>query len=300
MTPNAGRPRESHPGAASHRTFPLTPHRTRGVGQGRALAEAALAYARRGWPVLPLEPRGKRPAGRLVPNGLHDASSDPATVERWWRRMPGANVGLATGVAFDVLDLDGAAGAASLGRLVECHGELPAGPVVVTGKGRHHYFAPTGLGNRAGVVAGLDFRGLGGYVVAPPSVHPSGRHYRWHVSPLTPLPEAPAWLLSLLSHPAGPSTPPLASTCSSPYGRAALEREAGRVALAPVGARNDTLNRAAFAIGRLVAGGEVDVEEAAWALLVAAERAGLTRREAERTLASGLRAGLAEPRSATR
>src|ERR1035438_7339000 len=78
------------------------------------MLEAALAYASRGWPVLPCEPRGKRPFGLLVSHGLKEATTDPATIEGWWWAEPEANIGLRTGVAFDVLDVDGDEGMAAL------------------------------------------------------------------------------------------------------------------------------------------------------------------------------------------
>jgi hypothetical protein len=77
-----------------------------------------------------------------------------------------------------------------------------------------------------------------------------------------------------------------------------LEGEAGKVVLAPVGQRNHTLNAAAFSLGQLIAGGVLDVDEVVSALLVAAERCGLPTAEARASIASGLRAGAAQPRSA--
>ena len=83
----------------------------------------------------------------------------------------------------------------------------------------------------------------------------------------------------------------------SAYGHRALEAEVGRLALAPVDTRNDALNRAAFSLGQLVAGGELEPAAVAGNLLAVAERIGLSTTEAERTIASGLRRGLDHPRS---
>jgi len=80
------------------------------------------------------------------------------------------------------------------------------------------------------------------------------------------------------------------------YSRRAIEGECGKVALSPEGARNDTLNSAAFALGQLVAGGALDVDDVIDSLLVAATRAGLGDTEARRTIASGLKAGADQPR----
>jgi hypothetical protein len=71
--------------------------------------DAALHYSEKGWPVFPLAPRSKHP---LIPardggRGLHDATTDAAVIQAWWEAHPTANVRLRTGVAFDVIDLDG-------------------------------------------------------------------------------------------------------------------------------------------------------------------------------------------------
>jgi Bifunctional DNA primase/polymerase, N-terminal len=133
-----------------------------------ALLIAALAYAARGIPVYPVHwprptpggaslacscPRGPacdRPAKHpLVRHGIHDASCDPDRIGRWWRRWPHANLGLATGIIFDALDIDGPAGLAALHQLADAAGLRLPGPLVATGSGGwHHWFRPTGLGNR--------------------------------------------------------------------------------------------------------------------------------------------------------
>lgn len=167
------------------------------------LRAQALAYARRGWPVFPLAPKAKTP---LTKDGFKSATTDRDTVLAFWSQWPEANVGLATGHGFDVLDLDGPEGhTAFLAYLREheAEGYVHAGPVSLTGKGFHLLFAPTGSGNRAGLAgAPIDFRGLGGYIVAPPSLHPLGHRYRWddarRRNEATALPEAPAWLTALL------------------------------------------------------------------------------------------------------
>jgi hypothetical protein len=267
------------------------------------LLAAALDFAGRGWPVLPVEPRGKRPLGRLVPHGLHDASIDEATIERWWKAEAAANVAIATGHGCDVLDLDGQEGIDAL--LAAQPSTMPedqaSGPCATSRPGHWHlYLTPLGLGNRAGLLPHVDWRGQGGYVIAPPSVHQSGSVYEWSVDfgLDTPLEPPPVWLLRLLKpEPRAPITPLRARTIeANRYGLAALEREAGRVALAPEGQRNSTLNGAAFNLGQLVAGGALDVDNVIDALTVAASRAGLTAEEVERTIASGLAAGSLQAR----
>ena len=175
---------------------------------GWLLRDAALGYASRGIPVLPLhyplphrgalQPVGgnrhpvvgsscscrdpgcgqpaKHPLGSLGPHGVTDATCNRARILAWWTRHPQANIGLATGHRFDVLDVDGPAGAQAIRELAATHGLQSLGPLVRTGGGGwHYYLAPTGLGNVHPVGLGhVDWRGRGGYVVAPPSRHASG------------------------------------------------------------------------------------------------------------------------------
>ena len=276
------------------------------------LRAAAQFYAGLGIPVFPCLPRDKRPHGKLVPHGLKDATTDRAVIARWWLAEPDANIGLPTGLTFDALDVDGELGMQALAEampLAEIADDDPVliGPTVTTGRGCHVYMSPTGIGNRAGVLPHIDYRGAGGYVVAPPSVHPSGATYYWHLAAddpdygaSAPLRPAPAWLLELLSRRRAPVTLPGARPSSanvSAYGRRSLESECGKVVLARVGERNDALNRAAFSLGQLVAGGVLDIDAVIDALLVAAVRAGLGEDESRKTIASGLRSGAASPRS---
>ncbi len=293
-----------------------------------ALLGAAVAYPERDWPVLPLWwpvdghcacPRGAEcpsPAKHpLTAHGLKDATTDPAVIRGRWRRWPSANIGLATGFAFDVLDVDGDEGRIALDDVANLGIARPDepldGPTAATGGGGWHCLVqPTGMGNRAKFIVGCDWRGEGGYIVASPSVHVSGRPYRWldgcapdDVAILV----ATGWLLALLSPPAALTRPPGATgrpvgTVAPPgdrkaaYGRRALESEALAVALAVEGTRNHTLNTAALKLGQVVAGGYLDAAEVVATLLAAAERAGLERREAEATIASGMAAGMAQPR----
>ncbi|MBI3945999.1 MAG: bifunctional DNA primase/polymerase [Armatimonadetes bacterium] len=175
---------------------------TRPVGSHStpSLAQVALEYAARGWRVFPCKPRGKEPLGALVPHGLKNATTDPEQIAAWWQAQPDANIGIATGSesGLYVADADGATGAAALAALVDANGPLPPTPRVRTGRGVHYYFAaPPGGRNSAGQLGPkVDTRGEGGYVLAPPSVHPSGAVYRWEVAPdRRPLAECPVWLV---------------------------------------------------------------------------------------------------------
>jgi hypothetical protein len=315
------------------------------------LRAAALAYASQGIPVLPLhypvasvtaarpvpvgqplaEPTwalgcscgdracgqaGKHPLGALVPRGLREATCNRARILAWWSQHPQANVGLATGHRFDVLDLDGPQGVAALRSFATEHGiTLPArGPVVRSGRaeeGWHYYLAPAGLPRRPRLLDGVDYQALGGYVVAPPSRHATGNRYAWARDLDHPLPALPAALharLAQRAHPARSTPAPLPvrqDGPGDPWARSALVRELRRLATArppapgQAGERNTVLWEAARNLYNLVAAGALDEREVEHGLLEAAGRCGLLAdepRQTHRTLASARQVGLAHPR----
>ncbi|QRY51808.1 bifunctional DNA primase/polymerase [Mycolicibacterium septicum] len=143
------------------------------------LGSAALWYATVAhWAVFPVVPGDKRP---MTKNGLKDATTDPEQVQAWWQRWPEANIGGVTGRQFSVLDIDGPQGFESLRQLdpgifPEIHGKAN------TPRGQHWYMKSTGDGNRAGIRPGLDFRGIGGYVLLPVS-RIGFKQYSWAVKP---------------------------------------------------------------------------------------------------------------------
>jgi hypothetical protein len=146
----------------------------------RPMLPAALAYAASGWPVFPLRPGDKVPATR---NGLKDASADPAVIREWWAAMPMANIGAVTGVAFDVVDVDAPLGMQAWPGLRDSPTMPTVHGIAVTPRGGLHVLIePTGGGNRAGMLPGIDYRGRGGYVVVSPSRRPIGR-WSWTVRP---------------------------------------------------------------------------------------------------------------------
>lgn len=171
------------------------------------LLEAALDYAARGWPVLPLLPRAKAPYGQLVPQGLKQATTDAEQIRRWWDAAPAANVGIATGAPGpDVLDiddtdrLDSAAHAALQGAV---------GMLVSTGRGLHLYF--TGSAERTVGMPYGELRRRGSYVMAPPSIHPSGATYAWEpgAAPSTMRPVPPEVIAGRRSAGAGDAPAPV-------------------------------------------------------------------------------------------
>jgi hypothetical protein len=267
---------------------------------------AALAYARHGIPVLPVHTAlaagcscGRRTCDRpgkhpRLRHGLTEATTDPLRLEMWWARWPDTNIGLRTGIVMDVADVDSIEGWHGLRHLLG--GAMPVGPRARTGGGGWHvWFQPTGYGNRVRLLPGLDWRGAGGYVLAPPSRHVSGADYTWLIKPDGDLPRAPLALTTLLDGPPPAGPPPHAVARPDRYAGAALDAEVDRVARAPVGTRNDTLNRAAFALGRLVAAGMLDARTVRSELDLAARCAGLGRAEIGRTIRSGLTAGQRHP-----
>ncbi len=286
-----------------------------------ALPEAALVYARRDWPVFPLKPRDKVP---LIPkaeggNGVHDATTDPDRIRAWWEGHPTANIGLACGPSFWVLDVDYKGfftdepdGADTLLALRRRFGPLPSTVRQYTGGlGWQHLFQPDPrIRNGVKVLPGIDTRAAGGYIVAPPSIPPdTGRTYRWIVPPgKAPIATAPAWLVALLSpveapHPVAPARPVRTGDLSR-YAEAALAKAAERISAAAPGQQCEVLDHEAFGIGRLVAGGVIPRRDAEAALVAAgcAMRAQVGRRpwrhgEVAWRVGRAIASGLCDPRT---
>ncbi|MDP3427168.1 MAG: bifunctional DNA primase/polymerase, partial [Humidesulfovibrio sp.] len=219
------------------------------------------------WRLFPC--KDKKP---LTPHGLKDASQDQAQVREWWERWPDAQIGVPVGANTGsfVLDVDLPDGPAALAALEAEHGTLPPTWTARTKSGgeHRHFILPKGLelkNSARALGAGLDIRTEGGYVIAPPTPG-----YVW-TSGQTPRADAPAWLLALLTTPRQHKpAPAIQNASTTPYGRKALEAEASKVALAPEGTRNQTFNSAAYCIGQLVAGGQIDRGEGESTLLLAA------------------------------
>lgn len=294
--------------------------------QGRAFApspvlEQAARLVVLGVNVIPIG-ADKRPLGPWkrwqterqvkIPPGDDDAF----LLEHFERR--GTNLGAVTGAISSIVVADADSRGAWDALVRACGGALPPTVIANTAKGRHVWFAHPGGEIRNSVrLAGvpLDVRGDGGYVVCPPSIHPSGVPYTWGRSPLEHWPPAslPEGLLDLLRPPDTPrgvssalfprgnnhtgftreNHTGLASANHARYAEAALAAEADAVRSSSVGERNDTLNRAAFALSRFVLSGELRADDVWHALAYAARAAGLSEAEACRTISSafGARAG---------
>lgn len=292
--------------------------------QGRFAALAA-----RGFSVIPIRhpdrdpdtPAGKR--GKKPPEGLlwkhyQTEHPSPGLVASWEANEQNYNVAVVTGSVSGkvVLDIDSDA---TLVELADRGYTLPRTPTVRTGRCRHIYFDHPGLvvgnGTSLGGIAGLDFRGEGGYAIGPGSMHENGTLYAWEISPddadFAPMPD---WLLDLLRSPKPPidlhpggngKRPPVAAAGQgNPYGRAALEREAETLRKTSTGSRNDQLNRSAFSMAQLVAGGVLGMHETEQTLRSACEQNGLLSDDGEaafkRSFDSGFKAGMARPRAPER
>ena len=158
---------------------------------------AARVYLERGWTPLPLAPRSKQ--ALISWRRLQRERPGAASIEQWWSWWPEANVGVITGAAsrLAVVDLDGPEAHALAREL-----GLPDAPAVQTGKGLHIYCAiETATRSAVGLHPGIDLRADGGYVVAPPSIHPSGRPYQWVTPPGDQLPPLPAWAIKQHARP---------------------------------------------------------------------------------------------------
>ncbi|MFD8204644.1 bifunctional DNA primase/polymerase [Streptomyces sp. NPDC059701] len=278
------------------------------------LMHAALAAAERGWHVFPLRPGTKRPAlhgetacpGTGPCAGGHRkwedrATTDPDRIRAAWSRAP-FNVGIATGpsgllvvdldVPKDESNADAPCGAATFGALCERTGQaVPRTRTVRTASGGQHlYFtapAAVRLHNTARTLAPLvDTRAWGGYVVAAGSLIGDARYETVGPALLRPL---PGWLKTLLvpPHPVNRPAVPVGRV-HRPYVDAALSRETTAVTTAREGQRNATLLRAARALGRFVASGDLTRAEVEMPLQRAGESVGLSAAECRATLRSAL------------
>ncbi|MBI5236084.1 MAG: bifunctional DNA primase/polymerase [Deltaproteobacteria bacterium] len=256
----------------------------------------AKGYRKAGFSVIPLLPKSKKPA--IQWHEFQKRLPSDEELEAWFGNGSHYNIGIVTGAISGLAVLD----ADSAGAVTWCEASLPKTPAVKTARGRHYYFRfRDGLKNSVRVNGlKLDVRGQGGYVAAPCSVHESGAVYHWvedrGLDDLS-LSEFPAHLLIGKNEKASSNRE---AKTGNKYGQAALASELAKLCAATEGERNDTLNRAAFALGSLVAGGELDRRQVETSLLSTAISIGLTESEASTTIKSGMDAGAMEPRTAPR
>lgn len=287
-------------------------------------AEAAQECAAQGWHVFPAVIKdGAKKSHKSAKHSdgrAWGATTDPEEIRRDFARWPEALLGIVTGpksgffvIEADTLDEHGVDGIANLRALIAEYGEIPATIEAESPTGSWHlYFRyPEGreIKNSASVIApGIDARGNGGMVIAPPSYRADkGGAYRWINPPgFFDVADCPGWLLDLATKPkaklseragqGGGRFFDFNDAAGHGWGETALREEIAKLVAAPSGSRNEALNRAAFKLGQIVGGGHLDHDTVADRLRAAAAGIGLDESEIGPTIASGLRAGIEEPR----
>ena len=244
------------------------------------------------------------------------STTDAEQIAKWWRQWPDALPGIDLAKSGHiVVDGDrhqaGIDGVAAVEKLfAERALNVAAVPTVITpSDGRHYWFKqrdgkPLGNSDKAIRDAGINIRGNGGYVICPGAQLPDGRRYSWDKATINlfaalredTVPVLPQWFVELLQPKPKPvsvaSIYGLNDKRHRPYAAAALDGWANKVAAAPEGTRNNTLNDAAFAMGTMIAPGWIERAVVEQRLHAAATAAGLTHDEIIATLASGISAGL--------
>lgn len=277
------------------------------------ILSSALEYLGMGFSVIPIMPRGKLPQANVLPGYgeskasweqfQHTPPSD-ITVMEWFADRPRLNLAIVTGKVSNlvVIDVDNEQGLEQYRLWHGGHGVKTTW--VHTGKGFHFYFNyPDGveIRNRTHWREGIDIRADGGYVLAPPSIHPSGRQYTWGRSETAPhideRADLPSQLLDLLvdTKHERPAFKPVQPTLGSPLSRFLFNSFMHELAKAPQGDRNNVLNVVAWKLARIVAAGALLESECRDAVRNQALAIGLDEGEIERTIESAFRSGLALP-----
>lgn len=196
------------------------------------LLRAALEYEAKGYSILPLKPKDKIP---LIPSWteFQKTRASPEQIKTWWKLWPTANVGVVTGAVSGlfVIDADSPEAATELKPLL---GDMAGVGIAATGKGFHLYYAHgvENYPNKAAIKPHIDFRGDGGYVVAPCSIHPNGKTYEW-AKPLNgKLRELPAEFIKLMTASVPLTTKPTFDTAGAISGLPEGQRDTGMFKLA--------------------------------------------------------------------
>jgi putative DNA primase/helicase len=270
--------------------------------QPTAPMKNALNLAEHGIPIFPVG-RDKKPLCQWK----NSATTDPKQIATWWEQHPEAMAAIPTGEqsSIYVVDLDidkitgeflGEKSIAELG----LSASLESAPRVRTPSGGLHFYfrhPSASFGNTASKIGpGIDTRGEGGYVVAPGSFNGNGIYEALDPIDWAALPKLPDALRQALRTARKATCLGVPSTAESAWASAAFTNELGRVMAVSEGERNDALNRAAYSLGQIVAGGGLDEIDVRNRLLAAALAVGLTEDEAHATINSGMTAGAMEPR----
>lgn len=281
-----------------------------------SMLPAALWWAGLGIPIFPIwwpvDGRCACPAGQecaspgkhpLTPRGLHDATIDEAAIRSWWARWPLANIAAPTGGEFDAVDIDAAIKAWK--EFVARHGTPRHMAIVKSGRpggGYHLYCFPGGQktipSGKRGLPPGVEIKGVGGYVVVPPSIHVSGQPYTWINSIADAIIEGDVdyatWYAALddiaaqstpprAALPAQPALPPSDATRAERYGQAVLARAVNELTTAGEGGRWNALALVSVPlVARAIAGGCLTRQAGEQSLADAARAAGLTAGEVDR------------------
>ena len=240
--------------------------------------DIAMFYAEHKIKVFPVKRQDKKP---LCANGFKSATTDKVVLQEWNKKFSDCNIGIPTGCINNifVVDVDGEQGFESLNRLELIYGKLDA-PTVITGKGKHLYFKMpenTDIKSSVGKIADhIDIRANGGYVVAPPSIHENGHRYTWeNFIPNQDFPEAPSWLISLITN-AEKQPLPVSGV---------LEE----ISNAPQGQRNDTLYKRSISLIARAMRENLNIADIKENIINAAMLSGLSTEEALKTFNNALK-----------
>ena len=245
-----------------------------------------------GFSLFPLKPQDKTPLVQWKP--YQSVKASWPQIEAWYAQNPDANIGLVTGAISGIVVVDFDSQDAFEGCF---RAGLIGNPITVETLDGYHCYYPypdTYIQSKAGILPKVDVRGDGGYVVAPPSLHPDGHVYRWLDGDLdlTKV-QMPAKMHDFLTGKSQHVSQPSSSLIIP----APLQRQCDLVANAPQGSRNDQLNKSAYSVAQMIGGGLMDQHLATGELTISALQAGLLPAEILATITSALNAGMLVPLS---